>query len=242
MVFITQRRAGEPGCTIGIVLPVLDEAANLEHLIPHLASSRADQVVVVDGGSSDGSWEILEKATSVNRWVLVQSPRGRARQMNAGIAHCNCKVILFLHADTRLPRGAVDAVRHAVDEGGHCWGRFNVSFESRSRAMGVVAWFMNKRSCLTGICTGDQAMFATRQALARVDGFPDMVLMEDIELSRRLKRLGPPCCLSLPVTTSARRWQQDGLLRTMCAMWWMRMRYWLGAKPETLADGYRHVR
>jgi rSAM/selenodomain-associated transferase 2 len=233
---------GARACTVGIVVPLLDESANLDSLIRHLASCDADQVIIVDGGSSDGSWEALCSRRVDNRWCVIQSPRGRARQMNAGIARCRCDVVLFVHADTRLPRDAIGAIRRAILVGGRSWGRFNVSFDSGSLAMVIVAWFMNRRSCVTGICTGDQAIFVTRTDLASVGGIPDMALMEDVELSRRLKRLCRPCCLSLVVTTSDRRWRRDGVARTVCRMWWMRLRYWLGARPDSLAEGYRHVR
>jgi rSAM/selenodomain-associated transferase 2 len=228
--------------TVGVVVPVLDEYSNLDAMLRQLAACDADQVVIVDGGSSDGSWEALRGTADGKRWLVLQSARGRARQMNAGADQCRCDIIMFVHADTRLPDDSVVEVRRALAATGRCWGRFDVRFHPGSPAMSLIAWFMNRRSCLTGICTGDQAMFATRDVLDSVGGVPDIALMEDIELSRRLKRVGRPACLELAVSTSDRRWRQGGVLATVCRMWWLRLRYWLGAEPGDLAREYRHVR
>ncbi|HSQ72224.1 MAG TPA: TIGR04283 family arsenosugar biosynthesis glycosyltransferase, partial [Rubrivivax sp.] len=165
-------------------------------------------------------------------------PRGRAVQMNAGTARASAALLLFLHADTQLPPGADLRVRQAVARGA-AWGRFDVRIDGRPRMLRVVAALMNWRSRWTGIATGDQAIFVTRTAFERVGGFPVQPLMEDIELSRRLKRLGRPACLRDRVRTSGRRWEQRGVWRTIVLMWWLRWRYWRGESAQSLAEAYR---
>jgi rSAM/selenodomain-associated transferase 2 len=227
--------------TLSIVVPVLNEAQALPQVLSALAAQGLDgvEVVVADGGSTDGTPALAEQGGA----RLVAAPRGRARQMNAGAAVAQGRHLLFLHADTLLPPGALATVRQVLQaaeaQGQPAWGRFDVCIAGRHPMLRVIAWFMNRRSRLTGIATGDQALFMTRATWARVGGFPDQPLMEDIELSARLKRLAPPHCLALRVTTSGRRWEQRGLWRTMALMWRLRLAYWLGASPERLARQYR---
>ena len=223
---------------LAIVLPALDEAPCIEATLQRLQPlrERGALVVVADGGSRDATAAL---ATPLADRVLA-APRGRARQMNAGAAACtDADVLLFLHADTRLPDAAdalvLDALRH-----GASWGRFDVRIEGRSRWLPVVAAAMNLRSRLTGIATGDQTLFITRAAFDAVGGFPDQPLMEDVEISRRLKRVaGAPVCLRERVMTSGRRWDRDGAWRTIVLMWRLRWAYWRGASPEALARRYR---
>jgi len=170
---------------------------------------------------------------------VVDAERGRARQMNAGAAAADGEVLLFLHADTQLPADADVAVRAALADGRRAWGRFDVRIAGRAPMLRVVAGLMNLRSRLTGIATGDQAMFVRRQLFQRVGGFPDQPLMEDIELSRRLRALAPPCCLRQRVVTSGRRWETRGVWRTIFLMWRLRWRYWRGESPQALAEAYR---
>jgi len=233
--------ATRPGVTI--VVPVLDEAAGIVPFLEALAPLRAQgaRVVVVDGGSTD---DTPARASPLADCV-VSSPRGRAVQMNAGAAQAGPgDHLLFLHADTRLPEGALEAVREALQRGA-AWGRFDVQIEGRSALLPVVAALMNQRSRLTSIATGDQALFMRREAFDAVGGFPAQPLMEDVEMSRRLKRLshlpggGRPACLRLRVRTSGRRWDQRGAWRTIVLMWRLRWAYWRGASPEQLARAYR---
>ena len=221
---------------LSIVVPALNEAAGIVATLQALAPLRARgvELVLADGGSTDGT------AALAAPWVdaVVQAPRGRALQMNAGAARARSEVLLFLHADTLLPAGADGLVLQAVAAGA-CWGRFDVDIQGRPWMLRVVAALMNLRSRATGIATGDQAMFCTRAAFAQVGGFPVQPLMEDIELSRRLKRLGPPACLRARVRTSGRRWEQRGVWRTILLMWRLRWRYWRGASPDSLARAYR---
>ena len=221
---------------LSIVVPALNEAAGIVATLQALAPLRARgvELLLADGGSTDGT------AALAAPWVdaVVQAPRGRALQMNAGAARARADVLLFLHADTLLPAGADGLVLQAVAAGA-CWGRFDVDIQGRPWMLRVVAALMNLRSRATGIATGDQAMFCTRTAFAQVGGFPLQPLMEDIELSRRLKRLGLPACLRARVRTSGRRWEQRGVWRTILLMWRLRWRYWRGASPDSLARAYR---
>ncbi len=221
---------------LSIVLPALDEAAGIEATLQALEPLRARgvEIVLADGGSGDGTPALAAP------WVdaVLQAPRGRALQMNAGAAAARGAVLLFLHADTRLPALADLQVLRAV-AGGARWGRFDVRIEGRPAMLRVVATLMNLRSRLSGIATGDQAIFVTREAFDRVGGFPVQPLMEDIELSRRLKRLSRPACLRERASTSGRRWEQRGVWRTIFLMWRLRWRYWRGDSPSRLAQAYR---
>lgn len=221
--------------SISIVVPVLDEAGGLAAFLESLQGfrQRGHQVIVADGGSGDGSSGIA-RALADN---VVVAARGRAIQMNAGAAAASGDALLFLHADTRLPAHADRCILDALARA--CWGRFDVRIEGRSRALPFIAAAMNLRSRLTGIATGDQAMFMRRDVFERLGGFAPIPLMEDIEMSRRLKRAGAPACLSARVTTSGRRWDDRGAIRTVLLMWGLRGAFWLGADPAGLARRYR---
>lgn len=215
------------------MVPVLNEAPRLPMLLAALAPLRRDgaEVIVVDGGSSDGSAAVAAPLAD----AVIVSPRGRASQMNAGAAAARAPWLLFLHADTQLPEGAI----HAIATSRADWGRFDVRIEGRSRWLPVVAAFMNLRSRLTGIATGDQAIFVRRAVFEAAGGFPGQPLMEDIELSRRLKRRARPDCRRERVVTSGRRWDERGAWRTIVLMWRLRWLYWRGAPAERLAALYR---
>lgn len=221
---------------LSIVMPALNEAASIESVLTALQPlrERGHEVIVVDGGSSDHT------AALATPWAdaVLDAARGRATQMNAGAAAARHAVLLFLHADTRLPPQADALIQRAVGAG-RVWGRFDVRIEGRAPMLRVVAALMNLRSRLSGIATGDQAIFVTRAAFENVGGFPLQPLMEDIELSRRLKRLGRPACLRERVRTSGRRWEQRGVWRTIFLMWRLRWRYWRGESAARLAEAYR---
>ena len=219
-----------------IVIPALNEAQNLARLLPELARDCGDaEILVVDGGSDDGTAAVAAGASSVR---LLTGPRGRARQMNQGAWAAAGDTLLFLHADTRLPDGAAAAIERALAEPAVVGGRFDVRFDSGRALLRVVAWFMNTRSRLSGICTGDQAIFVRRADFEAVGGFPDIPLMEDIELSRRLKRRGPLRALRCRVTTSARKWEREGPLRTIGLMWALRFLHFCGVAPARLHRWY----
>jgi rSAM/selenodomain-associated transferase 2 len=216
---------------LSIVIPVLNEAAVLGETLASLAPLRArgHEVIVADGGSEDATREI---ATPLADRVIV-APRGRARQMNAGAAVADGDALLFLHADTRLPANADHFIFHSLKK--NPWGRFDVAIVGRSRLLPVIAFFMNLRSRLTGIATGDQAIFVRR---GMFHGFPEIALMEDVAFSKVMKQRFPPACLRARVVTSGRRWDESGVLRTILLMWRLRLGYFLGVAPDDLARRY----
>lgn len=221
---------------LSIIIPVLDEAAAIVPSLQALQPLRArgHEVIVADGGSADGTAAL---ATPLADRVIA-APRGRAVQMNRGAALAGGEVLLFLHADTRLPGNAGRLVAEALARGGRCWGRFDVRIEGRSPLLALVGACMNLRSRLTGIATGDQAIFADRAAFERIGGFPEIALMEDIAFSRRARRLSAPACVRAAAITSGRRWDRHGVVRTVVLMWRLRLAYFLGARPDELARRY----
>ncbi len=225
---------------LSIIVPALDEAPGIADCLAALAPLRlrGAEVVVVDGGSADGTAAIASPLAD----RVVAAPRGRAAQMNAGARVASGDVLLFLHADTRLPAEADRLVLEGLAASGRDWGRFDVRIEGRAALLAVVASLMNARSRLTGIATGDQALFARRDAFAAAEGFPPIALMEDIAFSRAMKRRGPPLCLRERVVTSGRRWERHGTLNTILLMWRLRLSYWLGADPARLAARYGNGR
>lgn len=225
-------QAGRAGVRLSIILPVLNEAPLIAARLGDLRRDMPGaEVIVVDGGSRDATVEIARPLAD----RLIRSAPGRAAQMNAGAAAGAGGVLMFLHADTRLPEGAAHLVVEGLRATRRAWGRFDVRIEGRRRLLPVVAAMMNLRSRLTGVATGDQAIFVTRQAFEAVGGFPEIPLMEDVALSKRLRRLGWPLCLRARVVTSGRRWDANGVLRTIVIMWGLRLGYVLGAPPAVLA-------
>jgi rSAM/selenodomain-associated transferase 2 len=222
--------------TISVVVPTLNEAQVIVTLLDDLAPLRAagGEILVVDGDSSDGTAGI---AAPYADHVLI-TRRGRAAQMNAGAAAASGELLVFLHADTRVPLATLLRLPELLARSGQSWGRFDVRIEGRHPLLPIVAWSMNRRSRLTGMATGDQTIFVARALFAQVGGYPDIALMEDIALSRRLKRRGRPLCVRDPVVTSGRRWERKGVVRTILLMWSLRLAYALGTDPERLARIY----
>jgi rSAM/selenodomain-associated transferase 2 len=221
---------------LSLIVPVLNEAEGITATLSRLQPlrDRGHEVIVVDGGSTDTT---AERARRLADQVLV-ARKGRARQMNAGAAVASGDVLLFLHADTRLPGRARYAIEAALTHSSRVWGRFDVRIEGSPRMLKIVALMMNLRSRLSGIATGDQAIFVRREAFVAVGGYPDQPLMEDVELSKRLKRLAPPVCLAGPAVTSGRRWEIQGVWRTIFLMWQLRFAYWCGVSATRLAQRY----
>jgi rSAM/selenodomain-associated transferase 2 len=221
---------------LSVVVPVLNEAAGISSHLQRLAPLRArgHEVIVVDGGSSDGTAALAQPLAD----RIVQSQRGRAQQMNAGAAVARGDQLLFLHADTQLPADADTLIAQAL-QGAAAWGRFDVRIVGSSIWFPVISALMNLRSRLTGIATGDQGLFMHARLFQQMGGYAGQPLMEDIELSRRLRAVVPPVCLRQRVLTSGRRWEQGGVWRTIVLMWWLRWRYWRGADPQLLARLYR---
>ena len=221
---------------LSIIIPALNEA---DHIVAALAPlqpmrERGAEVILVDGGSRDAT--VALASSQVDR-IIIGEP-GRARQMNAGAAAASGDVLVFVHADSLLPDGGDRLIAGALAGSQSIWGRFDIAITGRHFMLPVIGWFMNQRSRLTGIATGDQGLFVTRAAFEGIGGFPDQPLMEDIEICRRLKSSGPPACIRERMTTSGRRWERHGVWRTILLMWWLRLRYWLGASPESIHRAY----
>ena len=222
--------------TLAIIIPTLNEAEHLSALLPTLARDYPDaELIVADGGSADATRAVAAR-TPQARWL--DAPRGRARQMNAAAKLATGDALLFLHADTRLPPGAAAAIAAALADPRVVAGRFDVRLDSPRPLLRVVETLMNVRSRLTGICTGDQAIFVHRAAFEAVGGYPDIPLMEDVALSRALKRHGRLAALRLRVTTSARKWEREGPVRTIVLMWTLRLAYTFGVPPARLHRWY----
>jgi rSAM/selenodomain-associated transferase 2 len=220
---------------LSIIVPILNEGAQAEACVRRLAPLRAagHELILVDGGSDELLVDRLEP--QVDR--LLQGEAGRARQMNLGARAAMGEVFWFLHADTWPIDDAVAAIQ-AANLSQPAWGRFDVRLDGRAGLLRLVERMMNGRSRWSGIATGDQGIFVHRELFRQVGGFPDQPLMEDIEISARLKRLRRPVCLPQQLLTSSRRWQQQGILRTIVLMWGLRLAYWLGVSPERLAGYY----
>jgi len=224
---------------LSIIVPCLNEAQGIADALSALAPlrSRGAEVIVVDGDSDDGT---VERAAP-HADCVISASRGRASQMNAGAARARGEILLFLHADTLLPESADALIVEGLNRLRRGWGRFDVAISGSHPLLRVVAWLMNARSRLTGIATGDQAIFATRSLFTAAGGYPDIALMEDIALCKRLKRFGPPLCLKHRLTASGRRWEKHGVVRTILLMWRLRLAYWLGADPRKLAVRYDKI-
>ncbi len=225
---------------LSIIVPTLNEAHGIEAALARLQAWRAAgvEVIVVDGGSTDDT--VVRAARLADR-VLVHGP-GRARQQNRGAQASRGALLLFLHADTILPDAALDALRGYACAATPLWGRFDVRLAGRHVFLRVIERCMSWRSRITGICTGDQAMFVSRVLFEAVGGFPDLPLMEDVALSALLRRRRWPRCLHDRAVTSSRRWERHGILRTVLRMWALRLAYFLGVPPARLAARYAHVR
>jgi len=235
--------------SIAIIIPVLNESLLIRELLSNVLMHKAREIIVVDGGSTDDTCERVEsvqrepglKNTSAQRLLLLRARAGRARQMNAGAAVATSNILLFLHADTVLPLTAIQDIRTALTKQ-RLWGRFNVRLDGHSMLFRMIESNINLRSCITGLATGDQAIFMPRVLFKTVGAYADIPLMEDIDLCKRLKSIATPVCIQSRVTTSARHWQQNGIIRTVCMMWMLRFLYALGVPPYLLARYYHHAR
>lgn len=222
---------------LSVIVPTLNEAAGIEDFLHALSPLRArgHEIIVVDGGSQDATTNLAKPLAD----KVLSSPKGRATQMNAGAAEAKNPILLFLHADTLLPEAADTLIADALAFDQKKWGRFDVVLQGQHPFLRVVSWSMNLRSRLTGIATGDQAIFVMRELFQQVKGFPAIGLMEDIALSKILKQHTAPACLHAAVISSGRRWEKHGLWRTIFFMWQLRMAYFFGADPQQLARRYQ---
>jgi rSAM/selenodomain-associated transferase 2 len=229
--------------TISVIIPTLNEETVMAQTLARAATLGFSDIIVADGGSTDRTVPLAEaccaRTTNVH---VITAPKGRARQMNEGAKASRSEILLFLHADTQLPGDAVRIIESALTDHTVKGGRFDVRFDHPSIWGRTIGQFMNWRSRLSGIATGDQAIFVRRHVFEQLGGFADIPLMEDIEFSRRLKRAGRVAALRETVTTSFRRWEQQGPLRTILLMWALRFLYWIGISPQRLKHFYAAVR
>ena len=219
---------------VSIIVPVFNEASQLPELIDRLTLLKeyVADIIVVDGGSNDGSAEQLSKY-----FTLISSEQGRATQMNAGAKHASGTWLVFVHADTQF---SPSHLRYMIDQASlHKWGRFNVTLNAKGMSYRVIEWFINQRSRLTKVATGDQCIFVRKRFFDQLNGFAQIPLMEDVDFCKRAKSLASPKCLSESVKTSARRWQKHGVIKTVLLMWQLRLYFWWGVSPDILADKYR---
>ncbi|MDH5428199.1 MAG: TIGR04283 family arsenosugar biosynthesis glycosyltransferase [Nitrospirota bacterium] len=231
--------------SMAVIIPVLNEEDGLPSLLQWLLSLEFEEIILVDGKSDDRTMEVAQaivESSSHQSTRIFAGPNGRAAQMNAGAAQATADILLFLHADTQLPHNARHIIEQALSHPQHVGGRFDVRFPQDEGYAWMISRMMNVRSRLSGICTGDQAMFVRRAVFESMGGFADIPLMEDLEFSRRLKRKGSIVALRETVTTSFRRWEQKGPLRTIVQMWVLRLLYWMGWDPQRLHRYYAHVR
>lgn len=232
--------AAEPSTTdnlISIIIPVLNDIEALKILLPNLQNDRllGHEVLLVDGGSTDGS--VLYASAFVDRALMTGT--GRGRQMNLGAEESQNPILLFLHADSQLPENTLTSIINVLDDPALHWGRFNIALDAKGFMYKIIANMMNLRSRITGIATGDQGIFVRRNIFHEVGGFEPISLMEDIALSKALRKSSWPACLSIKIITSARRWQQQGVMKTILQMWVLRFAYFIGIKPDKLADFYK---
>jgi len=222
------------GFNVSIIVPVFNEAQQVDDLIYRLTllNDYVKEIIVVDGGSDDGCAEKL-----ASKFTVIKSKKGRANQMNAGAKQAQGTWLVFLHADTHFNSSHLRAM---VDQASlHQWGRFNVRLDAQGLSFRVIEWFINQRSRLTGVATGDQCIFVRRDFFQALNGFAQIPLMEDVDFSKRAKKRASPKCLTAKVVTSARRWQQHGVIKTVFLMWQLRLYFWWGVSPDVLADKYR---
>ena len=233
---------------ISVIIPTLNEELTIMATLAHTAALGFDELIVVDGGSLDQTPVLVEsyrrrtQSPAQSAVRLVTAPCGRARQMNKGAKASGGEILLFLHADTQLPGDAKTMIDTTLADQRMVGGRFDVRFDRPSTWGSIISRMMNWRSRLSGIATGDQALFVRRPVFEQMGGFADMPLMEDIDFSRRLKRKGATAALTATVTTSFRRWERHGPLRTILLMWALRFLYWIGISPSHLVEWYKAVR
>jgi len=223
---------------ISIIIPTYNEEVGIITFLTKLQALRPQcELILVDGGSDDDTVLLAEGLVD----DVLNSDKGRALQMNVGAAMATSPILLFLHADTYLPKETVEQIKQAIIKGFR-WGRFDIKLTGKSIILTIIAWMMNQRSRLTSIATGDQALFVERDLFEQLDGFAEIPLMEDIELSSRLKKYGKPYCVKNKVVSSGRRWLSFGVVKTILLMWWLRLCYFFGVNPADLEQLYREGR
>ena len=227
-----------PNHGVSVIVPTLDEEGTLAATLEAARQPGVHEIIVVDGGSTDATRAVAEHLAD----AVLDAPRGRATQMNAGVTRASGDILLFLHADTLLPANFAEVVSTACAPPDVIGGRFDVQLEPTSPLLNLVATLINLRSRLSRIATGDQAIFIRRDVFACLGGYAALPLMEDVDLSRRMKRAGQIACLRARVVTSSRRWQRDGVIRTILRMWMLRLLFFCGVSAETLVRFYANTR
>lgn len=222
---------------ISIIIPTLNEAEHIESTLMCLEPLRKNghEIIVVDGGSQDATVNLAKGKVD----TVMKSPAGRAKQMNAGASQATGDILWFIHADTHVPDNATEKIQLAFESKNNYWGRFDIRLSGKHYLLRIVEQLMNLRSYLTGIATGDQGIFVRRDCFEAIGGFREMPLMEDIEISRRLKKWSRPYCIHDTIKTSSRRWEEYGILSTILLMWRLRLAYAFGISPEKLAHIYK---
>ncbi len=217
---------------LSIIIPTLNEASRIESLLAQLSDENVE-LIVVDGGSDD---QTVQRASVHAK--LIHSSAGRALQMNTGAAIASGDWLWFLHADTQLSQ-PLNTYVDEITQSSSLWGRFTVRLDDARFIFRVIERLMNARSCFTSVATGDQGLFVDRRLFDELGGYPELPLMEDVALSKRLRKVMPVNCSTLSLITSARRWQQRGVLKTIVLMWWLRLAYVVGVSPTRLSQWYR---
>lgn len=222
---------------ISIIIPALNESKSIDSTLVCLEPlcQQGHEVIVVDGGSQDETVELAKSRVD----KVIQTAPGRAHQMNVGASQATGDILWFIHADTQVSENATQQILRVLDNKYNHWGRFDIRLSGKHILLRVVERLMNFRSCITGIATGDQGIFVRRDTFAAIGGFMPIPLMEDIDISRRLKKWAHPCCIHDKIITSSRRWEENGVLRTIMLMWRLRLAYALGVSPEKLAHDYK---
>lgn len=220
---------------ISIIIPTLNEEDVIQTLLQQLQTYRQQghEVIVVDGGSHDNTRSVADSLSD----KVISSEAGRALQMNNGATQSRHEILWFLHADTLIPENAIEQIQQALNKSD--WGRFNVKLSGSHILFRIIETMMNVRSCVSGIATGDQGIFVKRKVFGQVNEYSNIPLMEDVDLSRKLKKLSKPVCLKYTLITSSRRWEKNGISSTILLMWKLRFLYWVGVSPEHLARQYR---
>jgi rSAM/selenodomain-associated transferase 2 len=228
----------EQSCKLSIIIPCLNEAEQIENCLRPMQSlrERGHEIIVCDAGSTDNTRQLAGPLCD----IVLQADKGRALQMNAGATLANGDVLCFLHADTLSPQQLDEHIFHALQQSHSVWGRFNIRLSGQHPAFRLIERMINLRSCLSGIASGDQGIFIYRSVFNRLGGYKAIALMEDIELSKRLRKISKPACIKqITLTTSSRRWEEHGITRTVLLMWKLRLKYFLGSQPQQLASEYR---